>query len=637
MAKINSSHIAIPTILKVEDGALSKIGPYLQESNLQKVVIYFGNGLIDMFGQKVLSSLHNAGIEVLEYCELDTVDIDDIIRIAFALPNSTQAVIGLGGGKVIDAAKYMGFLRKLPFISVPTSASSDGFSSASASLLINKRRSSVPARMAYGIIVDTDVIKSAPEKFLYSGIGDMVSKITSLYDWQFEAEHGAAQVNDFAMMIAKKAVNSFVRTPFETIHDRLFLKELLDSLSMSGIANEIAGSSAPTSGSEHLISHALDKMLETPQLHGIQVGIATYLMSRVHDHRYQRVNTIFTQTGFWDYVCTLNLNVEDYKQAIDLAPSIKPFRHTYLHEVQYRELAKQILVEDEYSRVLEKTGHYYEAVNKLYVVEQYYQEVKNEKKLNNVKNRIGLNLSFIGDIERATEYLESLLFGNFNKKIDRNNILSCEVANNLSLCYMEAGFYKKALRLQNSLYQLYLRTQDTPVNYATDILQNKGNIYLYEHKYYEAFKCFEQALNDETNPYSKELILENYLYAKGFYETNFEESITFFENQIRQTEMNYETCKMLAEMYFANQNYSKCAKLCKRVLNQIVYREERFIYICLDIMYMSSLKKTNKLTLRQRYSCYTRIARYKQFIKRHVGCRSPYYRKIEECKLVLKG
>ena len=61
----------------------------------------------------------------------------------------------------------------------------------------------------------------------------------------------------------------------------------------------------------------------------------------------------------------------------------------------------------------------------------------------------------------------------------KNNILSCEVANNLSLCYMEAGLYKKALRLQNLLYQLYLRTQDTPINYATDILQNKGNIYLY--------------------------------------------------------------------------------------------------------------------------------------------------------------
>ena len=66
------------------------------------------------------------------------------------------------------------------------------------------RRTSVPAKLAYGIIADTDVIKSAPEKFLYSGIGDLVSKITALYDWVFEDEHGYAVLNDIAMMIAKK-------------------------------------------------------------------------------------------------------------------------------------------------------------------------------------------------------------------------------------------------------------------------------------------------------------------------------------------------------------------------------------------------------------------------------------------------
>jgi glycerol-1-phosphate dehydrogenase [NAD(P)+] len=148
-------------------------------------------------------------------------------------------------------------------------------------------------------------------------------------------------------MIAKKAVNSFVRTPYESIKDDLFLKELLDSLSMSGIANEIAGSSAPTSGSEHLISHALDKILEVPQLHGIQVGIATYIMSRVHDHRYIRINKVLTDTGFWDYTATLNMRKEDFIKAIDMAPSIKPHRHTYLHEEKYREEAKRIVMEDE--------------------------------------------------------------------------------------------------------------------------------------------------------------------------------------------------------------------------------------------------------------------------------------------------
>ena len=289
-----SQHIAIPVILKVGKGTLPKLGTYLKDNGLKNVVIYFGNELIDMFGSTVMESMQQNEIQVLEYREIDTTRIEELIGLTFSIDNKAQAVIGIGGGKVIDAAKYAAFLRKLPFISVPTSSSSDGFSSASASLLVEGRRTSVPARLAYGIIVDTDVIKSAPDKFIYSGIGDMVSKITSLYDWVYEDANGYTVLNDFSMMIAKKAVNSFVRTPFEDIHDDLFLKELIDSLAMSGIANEIAGSSAPTSGSEHLISHALDKMSEHPQLHGIQVGVATYLMSRVQDHRWKRVNTVFT-------------------------------------------------------------------------------------------------------------------------------------------------------------------------------------------------------------------------------------------------------------------------------------------------------------------------------------------------------
>lgn len=351
---MSGSHIAIPSILKVGKGTLKEIGSSIRLGGMDRAVIYFGNGLIDMFGSQVMESLREAGVTVLEYRELDSIRIEDIVELAFGIDNKAQIIAGIGGGKVIDAAKYAAYLRRLPFLSVPTSASSDGFSSASASLTVNGRRNSVPARMAYGIIADTEVIKSAPEKFLYSGIGDMVSKITALYDWAYEAEKGYSVINDFAVMIAKKAVNSFVRTPFESIQEDLFLRELLDSLAMSGIANEIAGSSAPTSGSEHLISHALDKMLEQPQLHGIQVGIATYLMSRVQDHRCKRVDTILRDTGFWDYAAGLGLNRADYEAAIDMAPSVKPFRRTYLHEEKYRNLAKQILREDEVLRKILK-------------------------------------------------------------------------------------------------------------------------------------------------------------------------------------------------------------------------------------------------------------------------------------------
>lgn len=339
--------IAIPAILKVGGDTLSQIGTYLSDKNITKVVIYFGNGLINLFGKQVLDGMKDAGVEVLHYEELDTVKIDDIMTMAFSLPNKTQAVLGIGGGKVIDAAKYMCYLRKLDFISVPTSASSDGFCSSTASLIVNDRRNSVPAALAYGIVVDTDAIMSAPAKFIYSGIGDMVAKITSITDWQYEASLGVSQINDTAVMLTKNAVNSFVRMPLESITKEVFIRELVNGLTVSGLANEIAGGSAPTSGSEHLISHALDKNLPCPQLHGIQVGIATYIMSLVQEHRYERIRTFFTKTGFFDYCKTLDLKKEDFFKAIDDAPSVKPYRHVYLHEECYRNKAKEVIETDE--------------------------------------------------------------------------------------------------------------------------------------------------------------------------------------------------------------------------------------------------------------------------------------------------
>ena len=344
--------IAIPSILKIERGVTAHIGDYLKDADITQVTILFGNGLIAMFGETVFESCKKAGVQILHHQEMDTVDFNDISNLAFQIPNKTQAIIGMGGGKVIDAAKYIGYILRIPFISVPTSSSSDGFSSSSASLTVNGHRKSLPAKMAYGILVDTDVIKSAPVRFLYSGIGDMVAKISSTYDWQHEEDMGYDEVNDFAFMIAKKAVNSFVRTPFESINEELFLKELLDSLAMSGVANEIAGSSAPTSGSEHLISHALDQLLEHPQLHGVQVGLATYIMCKICDHRWKRIDTVFTKTGFWEYCATLDLKVEDFKNAIDMAPQIKPYRHTYLHEEKYRDLAKALLTSDEHLKAI---------------------------------------------------------------------------------------------------------------------------------------------------------------------------------------------------------------------------------------------------------------------------------------------
>ena len=81
MKQRNKEYIAIPACLKIENGALSKIGTYLKDSGIKKTVIFFGNGLIELFGTEVMASLSEAGIEVLEYQEFDSIKLEDLSLI----------------------------------------------------------------------------------------------------------------------------------------------------------------------------------------------------------------------------------------------------------------------------------------------------------------------------------------------------------------------------------------------------------------------------------------------------------------------------------------------------------------------------------------------------------------------------
>ncbi len=345
--KYITHEIAIPVILEVGLNKIDIVGNLVKKAGFIQLVLFFDPMIYQLLGEKIISSLHqHSSLNILQQNQCTNNKMKTIMEMAFTLPPQTQVIIGIGGGMVLDLAKYIAFLNNLPFISIPTSTSHDGFASSGCSLVINNRRTSVPAKMPYGIIIDLGVVKNSPDKFIYSGIGDIISKITAVQDWLFEEAQGKATTDDFAVMIAKKSVNSVARIEIKSIKEFFFLKELVDSLTLSGVAMEIAGSSAPASGSEHLISHALDQLLDTPQLHGIQVGIATYLMSKVQDYRYQRVAKFLQDTGFFAYAKTLGMKAGDFAQAIDLAPAIKPNRHTYLHLEENREKAKRLLKED---------------------------------------------------------------------------------------------------------------------------------------------------------------------------------------------------------------------------------------------------------------------------------------------------
>ncbi|MGP7816390.1 iron-containing alcohol dehydrogenase family protein [Niallia sp. 01092] len=332
-----------PAILEIGEGVIQELEVHLKKYEFMKIILFLDDYTNKHFAPGILESFITVKIET-EVLPAK-MDIHELISIAFKMSNY-DAILALGGGAIIDFGKYIAFTRKIPFISIPTSASNDGFASSSCSLQVNNKKTTVPTKIPFGIIVDLDIIRTATKHLILAGVGDLMSNITALYDWSFEEKHGVANVDAFAAMLSKKGVNSFVRTPMSDVEQPIFLKELVSSMTMGGIATEISGTSAPISGSEHLISHALDKISKKPQMHGVQVGISTYLMALVQEHRYERVGKVFQRTGFFDYVKKLGLDKEEYKQAIDLSPEIKPNRYTYLHEKSYRDIAKKLLDED---------------------------------------------------------------------------------------------------------------------------------------------------------------------------------------------------------------------------------------------------------------------------------------------------
>ncbi|KIQ94859.1 Glycerol-1-phosphate dehydrogenase [NAD(P)+] [Anoxybacillus thermarum] len=336
-------NIPIPSILEIGEGVIWRIDELMKTYRFSKAVILFDDFTYQTYEKEMKRAISSAAVHTV--CLPPQLDIVDIMKKAFELPHC-DVMMAMGGGAVIDCGKYMAFLRQVPFLSIPTSASNDGFASTNCSLLVNGKKTTVPAKVPFGILADLRIVQQAPDRFILAGVGDLMSNITALYDWEFEQNHGVSRVNAFAAMISKKAVNSFIRTPMQNIKHPIFLKELISSLTMGGISTVISGNSAPISGSEHLISHALDQISESPHMHGIQVGIATYIMAHVQQHRAERITKVFARTGFFDYVKTLRLNKEEYRQAINIAPTIKPNRYTYIHDEQYRKRAIQLLDED---------------------------------------------------------------------------------------------------------------------------------------------------------------------------------------------------------------------------------------------------------------------------------------------------
>lgn len=258
---------------------------------------------------------------------------------------AARGVIAIGGGRALDVGKYAASLAEVPFMAVPTSLSNDGFASPSASLTdVKGSRHTLPCKGPAGVVVDTALCVAAPTHLTLAGVGDVVAKLTALSDWLLWEHSGEGKVDGIAATVAESAV-----AEIEAIEalDEAAVQRLARALLLGGVAMGIAGSSRPCSGSEHLISHALDRLKSPAGSHGLQVGLAAYLCSILQGrHTTSRIAKLFDRLNVWQAIREERLTAPLLAEALWLAPSVKSNYLTILSRPGAVEHAIWLLRED---------------------------------------------------------------------------------------------------------------------------------------------------------------------------------------------------------------------------------------------------------------------------------------------------
>ncbi|OLN26703.1 Glycerol dehydrogenase [Desulfovibrio sp. DV] len=320
--------ISVPALVRIKPGALGRLGLYLRRGGQRRTLVLTSQGLPPAVTATLLAGFEAEGIEAEALREVADNRFEDAAAAFTTLPGKLQAVVGVGGGKALDMAKYLAFLARLPYFAVPTSLSNDGFCSPQSSLTMAGARRSLAAALPLGVVIDTDVCLSAPRLLWLSGVGDLASKLTAVFDWKLAFHHRQEPVDDLAALLSDATVHQFMDNPS---FDAKGMELLGTALMLNGIAMEICGSSRPASGSEHLISHALDASSARPRLHGLQVGVASYIVSRLQGG-VQTANLagLFEATGFFAAVRADPFSREEWLAAVQYAPSIKDDYFTVL-------------------------------------------------------------------------------------------------------------------------------------------------------------------------------------------------------------------------------------------------------------------------------------------------------------------
>lgn len=236
------------------------------------------------------ASLNEANRIVLPARPRPYADSDLVRRVRDALASTPGALpIAVGAGTINDVVKLASAELERPYWVVGSAPSMDGYTAAGASISKDGFKQNVPCPAPYGVVIDLDIVATAPQIMWASGFGDMIGKISALADWRIADAIGVEPVDPWVWELAEQSALGALSDPAGIgSRSEAALPSLAVGLLMSGLSIQAYNSSRPGSGAEHMFSHMwemehLGLDFDPPLSHGAKVGIGSVLVAAFYD------------------------------------------------------------------------------------------------------------------------------------------------------------------------------------------------------------------------------------------------------------------------------------------------------------------------------------------------------------------
>ena len=265
----------------IESEAIKKLSMIMEKEGFKNITIICDENTYAAAGEEIKEIIPKGKFINLKSENLHANEIA-VQKVYECLAVENDVLIALGSGTIHDITRYVAYNKDIPFISVPTAASVDGFVSTVVAMTWRGYKKTFTAVSPIYVVADTDIFKEAPYRLTASGVSDLIGKYTALVDWKISSIVIGEYICNKVCNMEIDAVNKLCECVDDLVLGKLeAYEQLMYALILSGLAMQIIGNSRPASGAEHHMSHLWEMEVINKHLdayHGEKVSVGLILV-----------------------------------------------------------------------------------------------------------------------------------------------------------------------------------------------------------------------------------------------------------------------------------------------------------------------------------------------------------------------